>query len=172
MPQRGPAVLAVSGIKNSGKTTFLAGIIPLLRERGLRIAVIKHDAHDFSPDVPGTDSHRLAGVGAAAVAVYSSRRYMVSEERELTLGDLLGRFAAYDLVLIEGAKHSGYPKIEVLRKAVSVAPVCDPATLLALCTDADLELPGIASLGLDDYAGAAALIFDYVESRKGPGGGR
>jgi molybdopterin molybdotransferase len=158
--------LAVCGIKNSGKTTFLAGVIPLLRERGLRIAVIKHDAHDFSPDVPGTDSCRLAEAGAAAVAVYSPRRYMLREEKGgLSPDELLGRFSAYDLTLIEGAKDSGYPKIEILRKAVSAAPVCDASTLLALCTDTELELPGIPSLALDDYEGAAALIFDYVKER-------
>jgi molybdopterin-guanine dinucleotide biosynthesis protein B len=158
-------VLAVSGIKNSGKTTFLAGVIPVLRERGLRIAAIKHDAHDFSPDVPGTDSYRLAAAGAAAVAVYSQRRYMVTEEKTVSLAGLLGRFSAYDLVLIEGAKHSGYPKIEILRKAVSAAPVCDTATLLALCTDGDLKLPGVVTLALDDYAGAGALIIEYLRSR-------
>jgi molybdopterin molybdotransferase len=169
-PPAGPAVLAVCGIKNSGKTTFLAAVIPLLREKGLRIAVIKHDAHDFSPDVPGTDSHRLAAAGASAVAVYSPRRYMATEERPLSLNELLGRFAAYDLVLIEGAKNSGYPKIEILRKALSAGPVCDTESLLALCTDTGLELPGVPALALDDYPGAAALIAAYTRSRWPPPG--
>ena len=30
-----------------------------LRSRGLKVGVIKHDGHDFTPDVPGTDSYRL-----------------------------------------------------------------------------------------------------------------
>ena len=169
MPYQGPAVIAVSGIKNSGKTTFLAGIIPVLRERGLRIAAIKHDAHDFSPDVPGTDSYRLAAAGAAGVAVYSPRRYMITEEkRDVSLDAVLERFTDYDLVLIEGGKDSGYPKIEILRKARSAAPVCDTSTLLALCTDTGMVLPGIVSLALDDYAGAGALVFGYVKSPRRP----
>ena len=55
-----PAVLAVSGVHNSGKTTLLEKLLPVLRSRGLKVGVIKHDGHDFTPDVPGTDSYRLA----------------------------------------------------------------------------------------------------------------
>ena len=66
-----PAVLAVSGAHNSGKTTLLEKLIPLLRARGLKVGVIKHDGHDFTPDVPGTDSFRLREAGAEGVAVFS-----------------------------------------------------------------------------------------------------
>ena len=59
MSARKPFVAAISGIKNSGKTTFLEHLVPVLRARGLRVAVIKHDGHDFTPDVPGTDSFRM-----------------------------------------------------------------------------------------------------------------
>ena len=69
-----PAVLAVSGVHNSGKTTLLEKLLPVLRSRGLKVGVIKHDGHDFTPDVPGTDSYRLREAGAGGVAVYSSSR--------------------------------------------------------------------------------------------------
>ena len=39
-----PAVLAVSGAHNSGKTTLLEKLIPLLRARGLKVGVIKPTA--------------------------------------------------------------------------------------------------------------------------------
>ena len=35
-----PAVVAISGVKNSGKTTFLEHLIPVLREMGLHVGVI------------------------------------------------------------------------------------------------------------------------------------
>ena len=73
-----PAVLAVSGVHNSGKTTLLEKLLPLLRRRGLKVGVIKHDGHDFTPDVPGTDSFRLREAGADGVAVYSSQRYLLT----------------------------------------------------------------------------------------------
>ena len=59
-----PAVLAVSGLHNSGKTTLLEKLLPALRSRGLKVGIIKHDGHDFTPDVPGTDSYRLREAGA------------------------------------------------------------------------------------------------------------
>ena len=61
-----PAVLAVSGVHNSGKTTLLEKLLPVLRSRRLKVGVIKHDGHDFTPDVPGTDSYRLREAGADA----------------------------------------------------------------------------------------------------------
>ena len=39
-----PAVLAVSGVHNSGKTTLLEKLLPVLRSRGLKVGVIKHGA--------------------------------------------------------------------------------------------------------------------------------
>ena len=59
-----PAVLAISGVHNSGKTTLLEKLLPVLRSRWLKVGVIKHDGHDFTPDVPGTDSYRLREAGA------------------------------------------------------------------------------------------------------------
>ena len=51
-----PLILAVCGVKNSGKTILIQKLIPLLQNQGLKVAAVKHDGHDFEPDVPGTDS--------------------------------------------------------------------------------------------------------------------
>lgn len=101
-----PAVLAVSGLHNSGKTTLLEKLLPALRSRGLKVGIIKHDGHDFTPDVPGTDSCRLREAGAEGVAVYSGQRYLLTEMFRLTEQDLLALFErhGYDLVLLEGFK--------------------------------------------------------------------
>ena len=145
MSARKPFVAAISGIKNSGKTTFLEHLVPVLRARGLRVAVIKHDGHDFTPDVPGTDSYRLREAGAEGVAVYSGTRYLLTEEFRLTEQDLLALFGrhGYDLVLLEGFKSSGWPKIEVVRSAVSAAP--ESIQPLAVVGD----IPG-ANFGMED----------------------
>ena len=65
-----PAVLAVSGLHNSGKTTLLEKLLPALRSRGLKVGIIKHDGHDFTPDVPGTDSYRLREAGLLLIVVF------------------------------------------------------------------------------------------------------
>lgn len=151
-----PAVLAVSGVHNSGKTTLLEKLIPLLRARGLKVGVIKHDGHDFTPDVPGTDSYRLREAGAEGVAVFSGNRYLLTEEFRLNEQDLLALFErhGYDLVLLEGFGDSGWAKIEVVRSSVS--PVGTAFQPMAIVGD----VPG-ADFALDDPAALA----DWIENQ-------
>ena len=98
-------MLAVSGVHNSGKTTLLEKLLPVLRSRGLKVGVIKHDGHDFTPDVPGTDSFRLREAGAEGVAVYSGTRYLLTEEFRLTEQDLLALADAADCLFYD-VKHA------------------------------------------------------------------
>lgn len=153
-----PCVIAISGVKNSGKTTFIERLIPCIRRRGWKVAVIKHDGHIFEPDVPGTDSYRLRQAGADGVAVYCDSRWMIVREEPGELEDLLRQFSDVDIILLEGAKASLYPKIELVRGAVSAQPVCDTTTLLALATDTDCSVPGVRRIGIGDYERAAELI--------------
>lgn len=129
-------IIAVSGVKNSGKTTLIARLIPYLRAQGCRVAVIKHDGHDFEADVRGTDSYRHKEAGAYGTAVYSGRRFMVvKEQADTDVEELLGYFPEADLIMLEGLKYSAYPKIELVRSEVSEEPVCSPVHVLAYVTD-------------------------------------
>lgn len=151
------AVLAVSGAHNSGKTTLIEALLPRLRARGVRTAVIKHDGHDFTPDVPGTDSFRLREAGAEGVAVFSSMRYLLYEAVPTDERVLIGHFAAtgYDLVLLEGFKNSSWPKIEVVRGAAGGGPVSRRP--LAIVGD----VPG-ADFGLNDYERLTKWIIEQM----------
>lgn len=157
-----PPIIAVSGVKNSGKTTFLERLIPLLRKRGYRVAVIKHDGHDFVPDVPETDSFRFAAAGAEGVAIFSDRRFMaICRTGAASVETLAPLFGDVDLILVEGLKDSAYPKLEIIRGAVSNRSVCPPETLLAVVTDVDVSIKGVPSLDLNDIASAVPLIEWY-----------
>ena len=70
-------IIAVCGVKNSGKTTLLVKLVKNLTERGVKTAVIKHDGHDFSCDVEGTDSYRMKESGAYGTAVFSEQRIFI-----------------------------------------------------------------------------------------------
>ncbi len=109
--KREPFVFAVSGYKNSGKTTLITKLIPELKDRGYRVAVIKHDGHDFESDVPGTDSYRHQKAGAYGTAVFSANRFLITKEcRGITERDLFAAFPEADIILLEGLKNSSYPK--------------------------------------------------------------
>lgn len=106
-----PFVFAVSGYKNSGKTTLITRLIPELTRRGYKVAVIKHDGHDFESDVPGTDSYRHQKAGAYGTAVFSSNRMLITKEcKNIDETKLMGAFPEADIILIEGLKNSSYPK--------------------------------------------------------------
>ena len=44
-------------------------------------------------------------------------------------------FQRADLILLEGQKHSSYPKLETMRRVISTEPVCRQETVLAYVTD-------------------------------------
>lgn len=106
-----PIIFAVSGYKNTGKTTLLTKVIPVLTARGYKVAVIKHDGHDFESDVPGTDSYRHQKAGAYGTAVFSANRLMIAKEvKGIDETQLFAAFPEADILLIEGLKNSPYPK--------------------------------------------------------------
>ncbi|MCR4805636.1 MAG: molybdopterin-guanine dinucleotide biosynthesis protein B [Clostridia bacterium] len=106
-----PPVFAISGEKNSGKTTLIEGVTAILSARGYRIAVIKHDGHSFEPDVSGTDTRRFYDAGAVGTAVFDGEKYMLVERRTVDETRLFEAFPDADLILIEGLKGSSYPKL-------------------------------------------------------------
>ena len=156
-------VIAVSGVKNSGKTTLIETMLPLLAEAGLNVAVIKHDGHCFDPDPPGTDTGRFMAAGAAGTAIFDGEKFKIVKKQPLTEDVLIGQFPEADLILLEGFKHTAWPKLEVVRKGNSEAPVSDPATLLALVTDLPLECPGAPLLPLNNPQGVARFLLRLVK---------
>jgi molybdopterin-guanine dinucleotide biosynthesis protein B len=135
-------IIPVVGAKNSGKTTFLETLIPALKKKGLKVAVIKHDVHGFEMDHEGKDTYRLKAAGADAVCISSPQKIAlikdVSEEKAL---DVLARdfFDDFNVVLTEGYKKFPLPKIEVFRSKASSKPLCLPGELILLATDKPVE---------------------------------
>ncbi len=58
-------LLGIAAWSDTGKTTLLKALIPLLREKGIRPGLIKHAHHDMDVDTPGKDSYMLRKAGAA-----------------------------------------------------------------------------------------------------------
>ncbi len=148
-----PVIGIVAYQKNAGKTVLLRALIRLARERGLRVAVIKHAHHSFDIDHAGKDSYEMRKSGAAQVLVASRKRWaLISETPENDddppFNDLLGRLDLddVDLVLVEGLRHEPIPKIEVHRADLG-SPFLFPGdeTIVAVASDSpgtiDTSLP-------------------------------
>ncbi len=156
---RKPYAAAVCGVKNSGKTTFLEKLVKELNCRGYRVAVVKHDGHDFQADTEGTDTFRMQKAGAYGTCVFSKNKWMaVKQETEVELETLFNLFGEADMILVEGMKDSLLPKFELVRKGVSCESICNPRNMLGLVTDTSLKIPGIPVLGMREVRRCADIL--------------
>ncbi len=159
----GPVVFCVSGIKNSGKTFLIEKLINEFIDRGLSVGVIKHDGHDFTCDIEGTDSERFYRAGADAVSIFSATQVFVHERRGPSIGELIERMRDKNVIIIEGLKDSSYPKVEIVRSAAGDHPVCDPKTLICIATDANIPFESTCPVfGMDDIDGIFCCILDRL----------
>lgn len=159
-------VIAVCGVKNSGKTTFLVRLVQALSEKGVKVAVIKHDGHDFTCDIPGTDSYRFQEAGAYGTAVYSNYRTFIHKLGEPDLDELMGQFQEADILFLEGMKESSYPKIEVIRKAISDAPASNPEGRFLIVTDWEKERFAEPAIGFEELDQVTDYIMSAIIRRK------
>ena len=158
-----PIVSFVSACSGVGKTTLLEKVVVILKQRGLRLAVIKHDAHRFEMDHPGKDTWRLAQAGADVVAISSPEKVALLEKvpSEKSLDEVAAMIFGVDLILTEGFKQGGKPKIEVYRAELQKPLASLAEELLAIA--GDTSLPGVPCYALDDAAGIAGELLRYVE---------
>ena len=152
-------IITFVGLSGTGKTTFIEKLIPEIKARGLRLAVLKHDAHHFEMDKPGKDTYRFTAAGADVVTISNGEKFAMVERRqqELSLEEIISRLPETDLVLVEGYKKNAYPKIEIHRKELGRPLISDPKELLAVVTDEKLDVP-VPQFDLDDVAGVCDLI--------------
>ncbi len=104
-------VAGICGYSSSGKTSLITELIPRFVEKGLRVAVVKHDAHRLDIDRPGKDSDLFFRAGATVFAHDSAQSFLRIPGRgepalvlalELLLRD-------HDIVLVEGHRQTPLP---------------------------------------------------------------
>ena len=61
--------------------------------------------------------------------------------------------------MLEGFKHSPWPKLEVVRAGISAGPVCEGDSLLGVVTDLPLSL-SVPVLPLEDPPAVARFLLD------------
>ena len=130
--------VSFSAKSGTGKTTYLEKLVACLKERGLRIALIKHDAHGFELDQPGKDSYRLRKAGVDTMILSGpdqTARLETHTAGEPSLNQLISSVEHADLILIEGYKFGSQPKIQLLRKGYNETPVGNPEQTIAYVSD-------------------------------------
>ena len=154
-----PPVVAIVGKSKSGKTTLIEKLISELKSRDYRVGTVKHAPLEVDVDKPGKDSWRHIRAGSEATAIVASDKIVLIKPVTHTVGlDEIVRFFGedYDIILAEGFKQSGTPKIEVHRKEVA-PPLSSVRKLIAIATDEPLETK-TRQFSLQDITGLADLL--------------
>lgn len=165
-------VVAFAGYSGSGKTTLVEGLIPALKQRGLRISVVKHAHHSFDIDHPGKDTYRHRKAGAFEVMVASESRLALIREFEqpatLTVHHLIAElYEGVDWVLVEGFKNSDLLKIEVWRaESGQPARYPDDDFVVAIATDSPDRLPQTTLRPVLDLNDADAVARWLIDNRE------
>jgi molybdopterin-guanine dinucleotide biosynthesis protein MobB len=162
---------------NSGKTTLINKLIIELRERNIRVSVIKHAHHHFDIDHPGKDSYEIREAGAVQTLVASSKRWALITEMQRTpnpqeeadlesLIELINPNYA-DLILVEGFKNANIPKIEVHRPTLEMplASANDSHFIAVASDDPFTTQTKLPVLNLNNIKQIADFILEVINSK-------
>ncbi|MBU7013857.1 MAG: molybdopterin-guanine dinucleotide biosynthesis protein B [Theionarchaea archaeon] len=116
-------VVSIVGTSKSGKTLLLSRIIPLLKDRGYTVCVIKHAGHllsfrDF--DHKGKDTFTFSEAGADEVWLTSPGLTYHLTHEEFALEEILASSRA-DIILVEGFKSVPTKKIVITTPGESLS---------------------------------------------------
>jgi molybdopterin-guanine dinucleotide biosynthesis protein MobB len=163
--------VSVVGRHNSGKTTFLLALLPILVARGLRVGFLKHAHAGFEIDQPGKDSYRARRTGVVQTIVTGGgQTAVIDDAAEATVAEVIERYARedLDLLVVEGYKREPLPKVEVARMAITRGElVCaDDPLLIGVVSDFEPARRDVPHFATDDHDGVADLIWTKVLGRE------
>lgn len=168
-----PLIGFVAAHSNSGKTTLIEQLIPLLANHGVKCAVIKHVHHDFDMDTPGKDSYRFREAGARQVIAGSVRRAVLQVETGegddypdlQRLVNMLDQ-RAIDLIVVEGFRRYPFPRIETTLADSAEELVCrDDEDVIAVASKQQLADLPVPQLRLDDTPAIADFICEWMKAK-------
>ncbi len=156
-------LISFVGTSDSGKTTLLTQIIPRLKEKGLKVAVVKHHAHgDFEIDKEGKDSWKLYISGADVVISSPVKMAFIRRADNDSLDWIYERYldGDYDLVLTEGFSRAGKDRIVVLNDPEKLEYFKHGRILAVVC---DERVDGFPWFRRDEKDRIADFIYSLVK---------
>ena len=153
----GPRVplIGFAGWSGAGKTTLIEGLIPVLRRKGLRVAVIKHHTHPLSADDTGRDSRRFRAAGAA--------RCVLCGPEGPSLDQAVRQIQGADIILVEGFRHGDLPRIGVARSAAGIGFTGPLEGFLALVADRPPEDASVPCFTFEETERIGEFIMDNAQ---------
>lgn len=158
--------VAVAGYSDSGKTTVMASLIRVFKQQGYKVAAVKHAAHGYTTDRPGTDSWHYTEAGADNVIVAGPNSCTVHEffQVEKSLREILDRITGVDIILVEGFKNEPAPRIEIYRPENNADRIPADGNVLAVVSD--VPVPGeLPQFTFNEMEQLADFIKKYLERK-------
>ena len=154
------SIISIVGKSSSGKTTLLEALITELKQRGHKVAIVKHSHHKDDLDTAAKDTWRFTKAGSELSAINSLDHLAIYRRIDDYFDPQdLSNFVLwnFDILLTEGFKSSNYPKIEVHRREQGSDLVSATEKLLAVVTDEPLDTK-VPQFSRDEVPAIADLI--------------
>ena len=154
------SIISIVGKSGSGKTTLLERLISELKQRGYKVAIVKHSHHADDLDTASKDTWRFTKAGSELSAINSLDHLAIYRHIDHYFDPQeISSFVHwdYDIILTEGYKRGDRPKIEVSRRERGSELLCTKDELVAIAADQPFDTK-VPQFGLDDAAGLVDLI--------------
>lgn len=158
----GIPMVGFAAYSGTGKTTLIERLIRSLKEDGLRVAVIKHDAHDFEIDREGKDSWRFTQAGADISIISSGTKTALVEQRECPFSQVVSMVHDVDLILVEGYKNEGMTQIGLCRTEAGKGFPADISRYAAVVTDEPIPDTDVPRFGFDDIQSLKSFLTENM----------
>ena len=137
-------VFGIVGWSGSGKTDLTTRVISYYSQKNIIVSSIKHTHHDFEIDKEGKDSQKHIQSGANEVILYNEFKWaLISrlQKKSTSINKILDKFEKKDqIILIEGLKHSKFPKLEVIRSSIKKPYIYkNDKNIKAIVTDQEIS---------------------------------
>ncbi|OQZ01450.1 MAG: molybdopterin-guanine dinucleotide biosynthesis protein B [Candidatus Brocadia sp. UTAMX2] len=159
-----PVVLIV-GKQNTGKTSLIETLIPLLKKRGYRVGTIKYNVPSFQIDYEGKDTYRHFGAGADIVSISSPAKLAIIKRgvgKSPAIKTLIeSNYRDVDIILVEGYKRWNYPAIEIInnrQRVIAKSKRSKHRLQIISIAKTPLQMPGFSQDDIDK-------VIQFIESR-------
>ena len=136
-------IVCFVGKSNSGKTSIITRIVPILKNKGLKIAVIKHTYKDFEVDKKGKDSWRIFQSGADVLIASPAKLAFIKRVKTDDLESICEYLKDYDLVITEGFSKTCKNKIIVLKNKNDLKDYKIDSSVIAIISDEEVQISNI-----------------------------
>ncbi|MBR2842209.1 MAG: molybdopterin-guanine dinucleotide biosynthesis protein B [Lachnospiraceae bacterium] len=151
-------LIGFAGWSGVGKTSLLEALIPIMIQKGKRVAAIKHCAHGTDSGERGKDSERLVKAGAAECIICGP------EEPDLPCAvKMIQNHATADMIFVEGFKDAEIPKIGLERQSINKGLTDSEDCFCAVVTDAIRKKSTIPCFNWDETEKIGEFILRHEQ---------